>query len=149
MPAMVGSANGTPPRRLLARPDLDQLLASLPEPPARLRVLSPFDPLLRDRARLERLFAFDYRIEVFVPAGRRRYGYYVFPLLEKDRLVGRLDMKADRAAGALQVEALWMEPGRPLTPGRARRVEAELDRIRRFVGLDAVRFKGGYLKRDG
>jgi uncharacterized protein YcaQ len=149
VPAVVTAANGAPPRKLLARPDLEQLLACLPEPPARLRVLSPFDPLLRDRARLERLFAFDYRIEVFVPAGRRTYGYYVFPLLEGDRLVGRLDMRAERAAGALQVNALWMEPGRRLSPARARRLDAELERIRRFVGLDVVRLAVGYLKRDG
>jgi uncharacterized protein len=147
--AVVESANGTPPRRLLGRPDLEQLLAGVPEPPARLRALSPFDPLLRDRARLERLFAFDYRIEVFVPAARRTYGYYVFPLLERDRLVGRLDMRADRAAGVLQVDALWMEPGRRLKPARMRRLEAELERIRRFAGLDGVRFADGYLKRDG
>ena len=147
--AIVGCANGAPPRKLLARPDLEQLLASLREPPARLRVLSPFDPLLRDRARLERLFAFDYRIEVFVPAGRRRYGYYVFPLLEGDRLIGRLDMRAERAAGVIQVNALWMEPRTRLTPARARRLGAELERLRRFVGLDAVRFADGYLKRDG
>jgi uncharacterized protein len=148
-PAVVAAANGAPPRKLFARPDLEQRLASLPEPPARVRVLSPFDPLLRDRARLERLFAFDYRIEVFVPAPRRTYGYYVLPLLEGDRLVGRIDMKADRTAGVLQVNALWMEPGRRLTAARARRLDAELDRIRRFVGVDTVRFADRYLKRDG
>jgi uncharacterized protein YcaQ len=146
VPAVVESANGTPPRRLLGRPDLEQLLAGLPEPPARLRVLSPFDPLLRDRARLERLFAFDYRIEVFVPAARRTYGYYVFPLLERDRLVGRIDMRADRAAGVLQVDALWMEAGRRLTPARMRRLEAELERIRRFAGVNTVRFAEGFLR---
>jgi uncharacterized protein len=149
VPATVGSANGAPPRRLFARPDVEQLLPLLPEPPARLRVLSPFDPLLRDRARLTRLFAFDYRIEVFVPAPRRTFGYYVFPLLEGDRLVGRIDMKADRAAGVLQVDALWPEPSQRMTSGRARRLEAELERIRRFVGADAVRFADRYLKRDG
>ena len=126
----------------------EQLLARLPEPPARLRVLSPFDPLLRDRTRLERLFAFDYRIEVFVPAARRT-GYYVFPLLERDRLVGRIDLRADRAADVLEVNGLWMEPGRRLRPGRARRLEAELERIRGFVGVDSVRFADEYLKRDG
>ena len=149
VPAVIGSADDAPPRRLLARPDIAELLMSLPEPPARVRVLSPFDPLLRDRARLARLFAFDYRIEVFVPARRRAYGYYVFPLLERDRLVGRIDVRAERGAGMLRVDALWLEPGLRLTPGRARRLEAELDRIRRFVGLDAVRFADSYLKRDG
>ena len=58
-------------------------------------------------------------------------------------------MRADRAAGRLQVNALWMEPGCRLTPARRRRLEAELERIQRFVGLDAVRFSEGYLKRDG
>jgi uncharacterized protein YcaQ len=149
VPAVVTAANGAPPRKLLARPDLETLLASLPDPPARLRVLSPFDPLLRDRARLERLFAFDYRIEVFVPAARRTYGYYVFPLLERDRLVGRLDMRAERAAGVLEVNALWMESRWRLTPARARRLEVELERVRRFVGVDTVRFADDYLKRDG
>jgi uncharacterized protein len=102
------------------------------------------DPPPCNRALVERLFAFDYRIEVFVPAGRRTYGYYVFPLLEGEALVGRLDMRAERAAGVLEVNALWMEAGRRLTPARTRRLEAE--RIRRFVGLDAVRFADGYLK---
>jgi uncharacterized protein YcaQ len=63
-------------------------------------------------------------------------------------LVGRLDMRADRAAGVLRVDALWMEPGRRLTPARTRRLEAELERIRRFVGVDLVRFADGYLKRS-
>jgi uncharacterized protein YcaQ len=147
-PALVDAADGAGPRKMLARPDIEQLLASLPDPPGRLRVLNPFDPLLRDRARLARLFGFDYRIEVFVPAARRRYGYYVFPLLERDRLVGRLDMKADRAAGVLDVSALWMEAGCRLSRGRVQLLEAELERIRRFVGVDAVRFTDGYLKRD-
>ena len=148
VPALVGSANDAPPRKLVARPDIADLLASLPDPPPRLRALSPFDPLVRDRDRLSRVFGFDYRIEVFVPAARRTYGYYVFPLLERDRLVGRLDMRADRAAGALEVNALWMEPKCRLTPARRRRLEVELERVRRFVGLDAVRFANRYLKPD-
>jgi uncharacterized protein len=149
LPVTVGAANGTAPRQLLARPDIAELLPRLPEPPRRLRVLNPFDPLLRDRDRLARLFAFDYRIEVFVPAPRRKYGYYVFPLLEGEHLIGRLDMKADRQRGELAVSALWLEPGRKPTRGRLARLEAELDRVRRFVGLDAVRFADGYLRRDG
>jgi hypothetical protein len=149
LPVTVGAANGAAPRQLLGRPDIAELLLRLPDPPRRLRVLNPFDPLLRDRNRLSRLFAFDYRIEVFVPAPRRQYGYYVFPLLEGEHLVGRLDMKADRQRGALNVTALWLEPGRRLARGRLRRLETELDQVRRFVGLDAVRFGDGFLKREG
>jgi hypothetical protein len=149
LPVTVGATNGAAPRQVLARADVEELLARLPDVPGRLRVLNPFDPLLRDRARLSRLFAFDYRIEVFVPAPRRKYGYYVFPLLEGEHLVGRLDMKADRQRGALDVTALWLEPGRKSTRGRRRRLEAELDRVRRFVGLESVRFADGYLKQGG
>ncbi|HYZ25953.1 MAG TPA: crosslink repair DNA glycosylase YcaQ family protein [Geminicoccaceae bacterium] len=149
VPALVAAANGATPRKLFARSDIEALLASVPDPPPRLRALNPFDPLLRDRARLARLFGFDYRIEVFVPAARRTYGYYVLPLLEGEALVGRLDTRADRAAGVLEVNALWMEPAYRLTRGRRQRLEAELERIRRFVGVDSVRFEGGYLKRNG
>jgi uncharacterized protein len=140
VPVTLESANGAPPRKLFARPDIEELLRSVPDPSGRLRVLNPFDPLLRDRARLARLFGFDYRIEVFVPQARRRYGYYVFPLLEGERLIGRIDMKAERERGALAIKALWLEPGVRLARGRKRRLEAELDRIRRFVGADAVQF---------
>ncbi len=147
-PATLELANGAPPRKLLARPDIEELLRELPLPQKRLRILNPFDPLLRDRQRLARLFGFDYRIEVFVPAKRRRYGYYVFPLLEGDRLVGRLDMKAEREAGQLVVSALWLEPGRRLTRARGRRLEAELERVRDFIGADAVRFVDGYLRSE-
>jgi uncharacterized protein YcaQ len=140
IPVVLEAANGAPVRQLFGRPDLEQRLRELPETGWRLRILNPFDPLLRDRARLARLFGFDYRIEVFVPEARRRYGYYVFPLLEGERLIGRIDMKADRQRGALDVKALWLEPGLRLSVGRRRRLEAELDRIRRFIGADAVRF---------
>ncbi len=116
-------------------------LAQAPEPPKRVRVLSPFDPVLRDRARAERLFGFRYRIEVFTPAPKREYGYYVFPLLEGDRMIGRIDMKANRAEGALDVTALWLEPGVRDGPGRMARIEAELDRVRRFCGLEILRFE--------
>ena len=137
------------PRKLYARADIADLLDNLPAPPSRLRVLNPFDPILRDRKRLLQLFAFDYRIEIFVPAPQRRYGYYVFPLLEGDCLIARIDMKANREQNRLDVAALWMEPGWRLTQGRRRRLEAELERIRRFIGADSVYFADAYLVRDG
>ena len=112
-------------------------------------MINPFDPLLRDRKRLARLFGFDYRIEIFVPAARRRYGYYVFALLENDRLVGRIDMKADRSRDQLAVAALWMEPGLRLTLARRKRLDSELDRLRRFTGMARITFADGFLKRDG
>jgi uncharacterized protein YcaQ len=133
-------------RHSLARPDVLARAAEAPEPPARLRVLSPFDPALRDRARAERLFGFHYRIEVFVPEAQRRYGYYVFPLLEGARLVGRIDMKARRDAGVLQVRALWPEAGVRFGAGRMARLAAELDRMARFAGCERVGFDDGWLR---
>ncbi len=139
----VTCANGQV-RKLLARPGL--ATADLPAPPGRIRVLSPFDPMLRDRNRAERLFGFHYRIEVFVPAAKRIYGYYVFPLLEGDRFIGRIDMKAQRDRGVLQVSALWPERSVRWSEARTRRLQSELDRVRRFAGLDGVEFAKDWLK---
>ncbi|KMK66631.1 winged helix-turn-helix domain-containing protein [Puniceibacterium sp. IMCC21224] len=133
-------------RRSFARPDVLSEAEVAPTPPARMRVLSPFDPALRDRARAERLFGFHYRIEVFVPAPKRRYGYYVFPLLEGDRLVGRIDMKADRAGGVLNVTGLWPEVGVRWTDARQARLTAELSRVTRFAGLDRFDLNDGWYR---
>jgi hypothetical protein len=115
-----------------------------PEPPARLRVLSPFDPALRDRKRAEHLFGFFYRIEVFVPEAKRQYGYYVFPVLEGDRIIGRLDAKAHRDEGTLRLRAFWPEVGIKLGHGRRVRLEAELDRLARFAGCERVEYLPGW-----
>lgn len=136
-------------RRVFARPDLDEATARVSPPPGRMRVLSPFDPALRDRARAQRLFGFDYRIEVFVPAPKRKYGYYVFPLLEGERIVGRIDMKADRDRGVLRISALWPEPGLRWPASRQARLEAELARVARFAGLHGVSFADGWLRQPG
>ena len=149
VPVLLGADGEAAPRRLYAPADIEERIAEAAKPPGRLRVLNPFDPLLRDRKRLARLFGFDYRIEIFVPARMRQYGYYVFPLLEGDRLIGRIDMKADRSRDELAVAALWMEPGRRLTPARAKRLESELERHRRFTGMARLSFADGYLKRGG
>jgi uncharacterized protein YcaQ len=120
--------------------------ATPPEPPGRIRVLSPFDPALRDRTRAERLFGFSYRIEIFVPAAKRQYGYYVFPLLEGARLVGRLDMKADRRkeGATLNVTRLWPEQGVRFGKGRRGRLIAELERVARFAGCQDIAFAPGW-----
>ncbi|WP_102107277.1 winged helix-turn-helix domain-containing protein [Oceaniglobus roseus] len=141
----VEGADGRP-RRHIARPGTVETAATLPPPPGMIRVLSPFDPALRDRKRAERLFGFDYRIEIFVPAEQRKYGYYVFPLLEGDRLVGRIDMSADRASGVLSVTALWPEPGIRFATTRLARLDAALERTARLAGAERVSFSEGWLR---
>lgn len=141
---LVVPADGGRPRLSFALAGFPDNLGPIPEPPARLRVLSPFDPLIRDRNRTERLFGFNYRIEVFVPEAQRQYGYYVFPLLEGDRLVGRIDMKADRKRGALEVKRLWWENGVRPSAGRREKLEAELARLAKFTGVEEVRFADGW-----
>lgn len=125
-------------RRSFAFPGTIEIAEALPEVPGRVRILSPFDPALRDRNRAQRLYGFYYRIEIFVPAAKRQYGYYVFPILEGDRLIGRIDMKADRGADVLAVTKLWLEPGVRPAKGRLRKLEAELDRMARLAGVSGV-----------
>ncbi len=120
------------------------MLDNPPEPPGRVRVLSPFDPALRDRNRAERLFDFRYRIEIFVPEEKRVYGYYVFPILRGDRLVGRIDMKADRNRDVLAVRKFWPEKGVRLSKALLADLDAELDRIRKFAGVAGVEYAGGW-----
>ena len=141
----VASIDGTL-RRNFARPGVLADAADAPEPPSRVRILSPFDPMLRDRKRAERLFGFHYRIEVFVPEAKRSYGYYVFPVLEGDRLIGRIDMKAFRAEGELRVKAFWPEAGVLLGRLRMARIEAEVGRMAVFAGCERVAFGDGWVR---
>ncbi|MDO6730204.1 crosslink repair DNA glycosylase YcaQ family protein [Marinovum sp. 2_MG-2023] len=145
MPVEVESTDGSL-RMHVARPDVIEQARNAPEPTGRMRVLSPFDPALRDRKRAERLFGFQYRIEVFVPEAKRIYGYYVFPLLEGDRIVGRIDMKADRKAGVLNVTALWPERGVKFGAGRQARLCSELERITRLAKVEQLAFADGWLR---
>ena len=94
--------------RFVLRDELE-LLAAPPEPPASVAFLPPLDPLMWDRSLLKPLFDFDWVWEVYVPEERRRWGYYVLPILFRDRLVGPIEPRIDRAAGTVKVLGLWSE----------------------------------------
>ena len=122
----------------LAPQDIETHLANLQAPTSRLRIINPFDPAIRDRDRFKRLFGMDYKIEIFVPAAKRLYGYYVYPLLEGDKFIGRAEIKADRKTGVLTVHQIWLEPKTKWTHGRTKKLEAELARLARFIGVRDV-----------
>lgn len=135
-PVLVESLDGSKPRAAYALNDWKRRLSKLPAPPARTRLLSPFDPVLRDRARARRLFGFDYRFEAFVPGPKRVHGYYVLPVLEGDRLVARLDPKFERREGVLNVRRVYWEPGVRVTRQRMKELERALARLASFIGAE-------------
>ncbi|WP_444938220.1 winged helix-turn-helix domain-containing protein [Microbulbifer sp. JMSA002] len=114
----------------------EQLEQSPARPARKVRLLSPFDPLILQRKRLSRLFEFEYQLECYVPAAKRRYGYFCLPILYGDRFVGLVDLKADRDAGALRIETLhWLEkPGVSLEASFHR----ALGQFARFHGLESA-----------
>jgi len=129
IPVVVHGSEGRPwylwhearvPRRIVAR-----------------ALLSPFDSMIFERARLESLFDFTYRIEIYVPEPKRSYGYYVYPFLLEEKFVARVDLKADRTRGVLRVNAAWIEPGYD-SWDVATELASELKIMAEWLGLETL-----------
>jgi uncharacterized protein YcaQ len=102
----------------------------------RTALLSPFDRLIHDRARAEELFDFEYTLEMYKPAAKRRWGYYALPILHEDRLVGKLDAVADRKASVLRVNAIHEDV--KFTRVMTKAVQAELEDLASWLGMSAI-----------
>ena len=110
--------------------------AKRPRAVERAALITPFDPMMWDRKRALRLFGFDYHIEIYVPAPKRTFGYYVLPFINRERFVARVDLKADRQAATLRVLGSWKEMD--ATPDDARALRDELRRFATFLGLERI-----------
>jgi uncharacterized protein YcaQ len=137
VPVEIEGADGSW-KKAWGTPDIEARLAAAPHPLPGLKILNPFDPVIRERARLSRLFGFDYTIEIFTPAAKRAFGYYVYPLLEGDTFIGRMEASGDRKAAQLNAGRLWLEPKVKWTKARRGRLAAELGRFGRLAGLKEV-----------
>ena len=125
-------------RHAFAPASIETDLKLLPVSPDGVRLLSPFDPAIRDRKRTQRLFGFDYTIEIFVPEAKRRYGYYVLPILEGTRFIARADVKVHRGEDRLEVKGFWLEPGVKLDRPRKTAVENAFEDLGRFTGVTRI-----------
>ena len=100
----------------------------------RLEFLAPLDPMLWDRKLIEAVWGYQYSWEIYTPVVKRKYGYYVLPILCGDRLIGRIEPKADRKAKTLTVQNVWLEPGVRLTKKLSGQIDRAVQRLAKFNG---------------
>jgi len=144
VPARVVSGDGTLKGQWYVHAeDVERIPALERRWTGRTTLLSPFDTLIRDRARAEALFGMRYRIEIYVPAAKRQYGYFAMPVIHDDELIGRVDPRVDRERETLVVNAFRLEPGpkRDRVTGRA--VAKALDDLAQFTGVSRVAVPAG------
>lgn len=124
-------------RHAFALGDIEERIGRLRAPTSRLRILNPFDPAVRDRKRLFHLFGFEYINEIFVPRAKRRWGYYVYPVLQYDRMIGRVDLsggpKLTPDNPICPIRQQWAEPGVEWTARRQAKLDAEVARLSRLA----------------
>ena len=115
-------------------PLLESVLSGQLQPRPRLEFLAPLDPMLWDRKLIEALWDYRYSWEIYTPAAKRKYGYYVLPILRGDRLIGRIEPKADRKTKILTVQNVWLEPGVRSTKKLTAQIDRAVRRLARFNG---------------
>jgi uncharacterized protein YcaQ len=120
-----------------AIPEMLETLDEIPEPDG-TTIICPFDSLLWQRKRAEALLGFRYRIEIYTPASKREYGYYVMPILHDGRLVGRLDPKLHRNTRRLEIKAIYLEPGIQRDKRLDRGLEDAISDLANFVGAESI-----------
>jgi uncharacterized protein YcaQ len=118
-----------------AAPTLDALTDDGWQP--RTTLISPFDNLIADRVRTIQFFDFDFKIEIYVPEAKRKYGYYVLPILYGDKLIGRIDPKIDRVNGILNVNAVHAEPNAPKVGAEVRN---SIESLATFLGATEINY---------
>ncbi len=138
VPALRHARNGSAAQKCLAVPDWRERVQNVGAPPSAVRVIAPFDPVVRERDRLSRLFDFDYTFEAFVPEAKRRDGYYVTPLWRGLQPIGRCDPKLDRATGTLHIRRLRLEPGVARSAKLPAEIEDALDGLRAWLGAERL-----------
>lgn len=106
----------------------------------RTTLLSPFDNLICDRARTELLWDFDFRIEIYVPKDKRKYGYYVLPILHGERIIGRIDPMMDRKAKRLNINNVYAEPGAPMNAATGKAIAGTIEDLAAFLGAREIAY---------
>lgn len=120
--------------------DIEERIDRISPASSQMKIINPFDPAVRDRTRLKLIFGFDYKLEVFVPSAKRRWGYYVYPILDGEQFIGRIEAKADRKTKCLNVLNFWLEDGIKWGATRKKRLNTELDSFANLAGLNTVRW---------
>lgn len=144
IPSRVATGNGKLKGRWYVHAaDVDELAGLERRWSGRTTLLSPFDTLIRDRARTEALFGMRYRIEIYVPPESRQYGYFAMPILHDDQLIGRVDLRVDREQETLVINALHLEPGVKRDSATGRAVARALDDLAEFTGMSRVSVPAG------
>lgn len=118
--------------------DIENRLNDLKNSNSKIQIINPFDPAVRDRIRLKKIFDFDYKIEIFVPKAKRVWGYYVYPILQGNRFIGRIELKANRKDKQLNILNFWQEDGVVWNDKQQVKLDAELSSFALLVGIKNV-----------